>query len=116
MPASIINRGQLADRGPAGRARPLALLSSNPSTSLCWRRHFRNNLLINDAGDSVSRVDSAHELYEIQGIKKAMADAGGFMNARYFHELIREGKRGNLHDLAWDEANRVVEEMRRRKA
>src|SRR5208282_1275945 len=57
-----------------------------------------------------------HELYEIQGIKKAMADAGGFMNARDFHELIREGKRGNLHDLAWDEANRAVEEMRRRKA
>ena len=49
-----------------------------------------------------------HELYEIQGIKKAMANAGGFMNAQDFHELIREGKRGNLHDLAWDEANRVV--------
>ena len=45
-----------------------------------------------------------------------MADAGGFMNARDLHELIREGKRGDLHDRAWDEANRKVEEMRWRKA
>jgi hypothetical protein len=29
-----------------------------------------------------------------------------------FHELICAGKKGNLHDQAWDEAHRLVEAMR----
>jgi hypothetical protein len=57
----------------------------------------------------------AHELYEVKGLKQAFADAGGWMRARDFIQLIRAGKQGNLHDQAWDEANRVVDEMRARK-
>jgi len=57
----------------------------------------------------------AHELHEVQGLEQAFTDAGGWMLARDLFELIREGKRGNLHDRAWDDANRVVEEMRARK-
>ena len=56
----------------------------------------------------------AHELFEVQGLKQAFADAGGWMRARDLIELIRGGKKGNLHDRAWDEANRVVESMRAR--
>ncbi len=54
----------------------------------------------------------AHELYEIQGLRLALTDVGGAMLARDIFELIRPGKAGNLHDRAWDNANRVVEEMR----
>ena len=54
----------------------------------------------------------AHELHEIQGLKEAFAEAGGWMRARDLDELIRAGKEGNLHDQAWDEANRRVEAMR----
>jgi hypothetical protein len=56
----------------------------------------------------------AHELHEVQGLKEAFAEAGGWMRARDLKELIRAGKQGNLHDQAWDEANRLVEAMRAR--
>jgi hypothetical protein len=56
----------------------------------------------------------AHELHEVQGLKEAFAEAGGWMRARDLEELIRAGKKGNLHDQAWDEANRVVETRRAR--
>jgi len=54
----------------------------------------------------------AHELYEIHGLMRAFIEAGGWMRPSDLNELIRAGKRGNLHDQAWDEANRVVEAMR----
>jgi hypothetical protein len=54
-----------------------------------------------------------HELFEVRELKKAFSDAGGRMLARDLFDMIREGKKGNLHDRAWDEANRVVESMRR---
>jgi hypothetical protein len=56
----------------------------------------------------------AHELFEVHGLEQAFADAGGWMRARDLKELIRGGKKGNLHDQAWDEANRVIEAMRAR--
>ncbi|HZW30093.1 MAG TPA: hypothetical protein VFF52_05255 [Isosphaeraceae bacterium] len=56
----------------------------------------------------------AHELHEVRGLKEAFAEAGGWMRARDFDQLIRAGKKGNLHDQAWDEANRLVEAMRAR--
>ena len=56
-----------------------------------------------------------HELHEVRGLRQAFLDAGGWIIARDLFELIREGKKGNLHDRAWDEANRAVEEMRTRK-
>jgi hypothetical protein len=56
----------------------------------------------------------AHELHEVQGLKQAFAETNGWMRARDFRELIRAGKKDNLHDQAWDEANRVVEAMRAR--
>jgi hypothetical protein len=56
----------------------------------------------------------AHELYEVQGLKQAFIEAGGWMRASDLNELIRGGKKGNLHDRAWYEANRVVAAMRAR--
>lgn len=53
-----------------------------------------------------------HELFEVKGLRRAFSDAGGRMLARDLFELIRAGKKGNLHDRAWDEANRVVESLR----
>jgi hypothetical protein len=53
-----------------------------------------------------------HELFEIRELEQAFSDAGGRMLALDLFELIREGKKGNLHDRARDEANRVVEFMR----
>jgi hypothetical protein len=57
----------------------------------------------------------AHELREVRELAQAFVDAGGWMLAHDLFELVREGKKGNLHDRAWDEANRIVEEMRKRK-
>ena len=57
----------------------------------------------------------AHELHEIRGLEKAFAQTGGWMRAGDLWELIRAGKKGNLHDQAWDEANHLVEGMRTRE-
>jgi hypothetical protein len=54
----------------------------------------------------------AHELHEIRGLKEAFAEAGGWMPATDFAELIRAGKKGNLHDQAWDEAKGPVKNNR----
>ena len=54
----------------------------------------------------------AHELYEVRELRKAFAEAGGSMPALDLRELIREGKTGNLHDRAWEEATRAVAAMR----
>ena len=56
-----------------------------------------------------------HELSEVEGLRVAFDQAGGWLRARDIHELIRSDKRGNLHDLAWDEANRAVDRMRKRE-
>ncbi len=53
-----------------------------------------------------------HELFEVRGVERAFSESGGRMRARDLLERIRGGKKGNLHDRAWDEANRVVEAMR----
>jgi hypothetical protein len=56
----------------------------------------------------------AQERHEVRGLQQAFAEAGGWMRARDFNELIRAGKKGNLHDQAWDVANRLVATMRGR--
>jgi hypothetical protein len=56
----------------------------------------------------------SHELHEVRGLKMAFAETGGWMRASDFVELIRAGRKGNLHDQAWDEANRVIKAMRER--
>jgi hypothetical protein len=53
-----------------------------------------------------------HELYEVRELRKVFAEAGGSMTALDLHELIREGRKGNLHDRAWEEATHAVEAMR----
>jgi hypothetical protein len=42
----------------------------------------------------------AHELHEVRGLVLAFVEAGGWMLARDLFELVREGKKGNLHDRA----------------
>ena len=57
----------------------------------------------------------AHEAYELQHLKKIF-EKHESMNALQFRRLVNERRRGgmsgNLHEQAWDEANRMIEKMR----
>lgn len=52
-----------------------------------------------------------HEMYEINALREMLAD-GRSMTGTELRRLIGAGIRGNLHDRAWDEADRLVLAMR----
>jgi uncharacterized protein YgfB (UPF0149 family) len=57
-----------------------------------------------------------HELYELNQLRRLCAERGGRLSAGELHGLIAPGATGNLHDEAWDEADRLVVELRRQRS
>ncbi len=53
-----------------------------------------------------------HEMYELNELRRLFEELGGEMSGRQLHDLIRPGVPKNLHDLAWDESDRLVTGMR----
>jgi hypothetical protein len=91
----------------------------DPDSRLSWDELFPGGRVTISVHRCVFLSDESivahltHELFEVRELKNAFVEAGGSMSALDLHELIREGKKGNLHDRAWDEANRAVEAMRK---
>lgn len=54
----------------------------------------------------------AHEMHELNSLRRLFEEAGGQMRAGRLANLIREGVPGNLHDQAWDVADQLVTQMR----
>lgn len=56
-----------------------------------------------------------HEMYELNLLRRLFEESGGAMTYRRLHYLISPGIKGNLHDQAWDVADRLVASMRKGK-
>jgi hypothetical protein len=56
-----------------------------------------------------------HEMYELSLIREVFIQSrDGSMDGTDYGIQTAAGRPGNLHDLAWDEADKVVRQMRRR--
>lgn len=57
-----------------------------------------------------------HEMHELNSLREEFAAwPGGRMPVREFHDLIRPGLTGNLHDEAWDIGSALVRKMREQR-
>ena len=54
----------------------------------------------------------AHEMFEVNRLR-TLFEERGTISAIEVSRLIQPDKPGNLHDQAWDEADRIVQAMRR---
>jgi hypothetical protein len=55
-----------------------------------------------------------HEMFELSLIREVFAEsADGSMNEADYGIQTAVGRPGNFHDLAWDEADKIVRRMRR---
>lgn len=57
----------------------------------------------------------AHDMHEINGLRKIFEERGGYVRAGDLHRLINPGIKGNLHDQAWDVADGLVRRMRQQR-
>jgi hypothetical protein len=55
-----------------------------------------------------------HEMYELSLIREVFVQFAGSMNWADYGIQTSPGRPGNFHDLAWDEADKIVKRMRRR--
>src|SRR5439155_18016319 len=56
-----------------------------------------------------------HEMYELSQMREVFAQSrSGSMNGADYGIQTSVGRPGNFHDLAWDEADNIVRQMRRR--
>lgn len=56
----------------------------------------------------------AHEIYELNNLRALFAAGNGTMVAQRLFQLVEAGIPRNLHDQAWDIADRLVDKMRSR--
>jgi hypothetical protein len=56
-----------------------------------------------------------HEMYELNKLREISAANGGVMRADDLHRAITPGRSGNLHVQAWDEADKLVLDLRKRR-
>jgi hypothetical protein len=54
----------------------------------------------------------AHEMHELNGLRKLFEANGGRLPAADLHRAITPGFKGNLHYEAWDIADELVLKMR----
>jgi hypothetical protein len=73
-----------------------------------------NASLLNSDEALVAHI--GHEMYEINSLRDVFEEAGGSLQARQLNRLIAPRENGglinNLHEQAWDEADRLVWKMR----
>ena len=56
----------------------------------------------------------AHEVSEIESLRRRLADAGGRMSVEEFRDLVSPGDEGNPHGKAWDDSNALIRTKRER--
>jgi hypothetical protein len=105
---------------PANRFAEYAQLGSkSPDQIITWEEFYNKfeKIPVRLSGEVLNSDEAivavmGHEMYELNSLRQLFEDAGGQMKAGRLRELIREGVHGNLHDRAWDEADRLVSKMR----
>jgi hypothetical protein len=103
-------------------ARYFAHRGMDPKKRIRWADFYDRDLdeLLVHVEDSVFKSDEtivailAHEMHEINSLRKLFEEAGESMTARDLYYLINPGIKGNLHDRAWEIADELVSNMRMR--
>jgi hypothetical protein len=96
--------------------------SNDPNKIVRWAEFFSKelDLLLVRVEQSVFESDEAivavlgHEMHELNSLRRLFEQNGGTMTYRQLHYLISPGIKGNLHDQAWDIADRLVSAMRKK--
>ena len=55
----------------------------------------------------------AHEMHELNELRRIFEESGGAISMQRLHNLINPGIARNLHDQAWDVADKLVLAMRK---
>jgi hypothetical protein len=95
--------------------------TNEPSKLVRWDDFYNQDLdqLLVRVEQTVFQSDEAivavlgHEMHEINHLKRLFEESGGAMTYRRLHYLISAGIKGNLHDEAWDVADKLVANMRK---
>jgi hypothetical protein len=95
--------------------------TNDPSKLVRWDDFYNKDLdqLLVKVEQSVFQSDEAivailgHEMHELNNLRRLFEERGGAMTYRSLHYLISPGIKGNLHDQAWDVADKLVSDMRK---
>ncbi len=55
----------------------------------------------------------AHEMHELNELRRIFEESSGAISMQRLHNLINPGIANNLHDQAWDIADKLVLKMRK---
>ena len=116
-----IKFGIVRGRWPEGRFAEYLQLGRqvNPNEMISWDRFYnqfeqipvRVNPVVLESDEAIVAV-FGHEMHELNSLRALFEANGGAMRAGELARLIQEGIPRNLHDEAWDVADRLVNAMR----
>jgi hypothetical protein len=94
---------------------------TDPKKMIRWEEFYDKDLdeLVVRVSDSVFQSDEAivavlsHEMHELNELRRIFAESGGTLSMQRLHNLINPGIARNLHDQAWDVADKLVLAMRK---
>jgi hypothetical protein len=93
----------------------------DPKKLISWGEFYDKDLdeLVVRVSDSVFQSDEAivavlsHEMHELNELRRIFDESGGAISMQRLHNLINPGITKNLHDQAWDVADKLVLAMRK---
>jgi hypothetical protein len=102
-------------------ARYFSHRGADPKKMIRWEEFYDKDLdeLVVHVAENVFHSDEAivailaHEMHELNNLRRLFAESGGSMNMQRLHALINPGITKNLHDQAWDVADKLVFAMRK---
>jgi hypothetical protein len=101
-------------RGPDARPRSDGRIYLRDHYNKDGRIPFRIHSDILTSDEAIVAVFQ-HEMYELSLIREVFIESGeGSMSWADYGIQTSVGRPGNFHDLAWDEADKIVRRMRRR--
>jgi hypothetical protein len=94
---------------------------TDPKKMIRWDEFYDKHLdeLVVRVSDSVFKSDEAivavlsHEMHELNELRRIFEESGGAISMQRLHNLINPGIVKNLHDQAWDVADKLVLAMRK---
>jgi hypothetical protein len=102
-------------------ARYFSAHRTDPNQLIRWEDFYDKDLdeLVVHISEDVFRSDEAivailaHEMHELSNLRRIFVESGGSMTMRRLRALIHPGISKNLHDQAWDVADKLVFAMRK---
>jgi hypothetical protein len=93
----------------------------DPKKMIRWEEFYDKDLdeLVVRVSDSVFQSDEAivavlsHEMHELNELRRIFEGSGGAISMQRVHNLINPGIAKNLHEQAWDVADKLVLAMRK---